>query len=97
MGQASERIEVADALRGVAVAGIILYHAVESFNAFYPDARFTLACDADVFGFATLLLSGKMYGIFALLFGLTFHIMLHQFLIHRKRDFRQLSIFSLCS
>ena len=27
------RIDVADALRGIAVAGIILYHSVEHFNA----------------------------------------------------------------
>ena len=26
------RIDVADALRGIAVAGIILYHSVEHFN-----------------------------------------------------------------
>ena len=93
MGQASERIEVADALRGVAVAGIILYHAVESFNAFYPDARFTLACDADVFGIATLLLSGKMYGIFALLFGLTFHIMLSRSMSRWRFAWRMVLLF----
>jgi uncharacterized protein len=28
------RIDVADALRGIAVAGIILYHSVEHFNIF---------------------------------------------------------------
>ena len=28
------RIDVADALRGIAVAGIILYHAVEHFDVF---------------------------------------------------------------
>ena len=93
MGQASERIEVADALRGVAVAGIILYHAVESFNAFYPDARFTLACDEDVFGIATLLLSGKMYGIFALLFGLTFHIMLSRSMSRWRFAWRMVLLF----
>ena len=80
-------------MRGVAVAGIILYHAVESFNAFYPDARFTLACDADVFGIATLLLSGKMYGIFALLFGLTFHIMLSRSMSRWRFAWRMVLLF----
>ncbi len=28
------RIDVADAMRGIAVAGIILYHSVEHFNIF---------------------------------------------------------------
>ena len=31
---ANTRIDVADALRGIAVAGIILYHSVEHFNIF---------------------------------------------------------------
>ena len=33
------RIDVADALRGIAVAGIILYHSVEHFNIFTPVIR----------------------------------------------------------
>lgn len=70
------RIDVADALRGIAVAGIILYHSVEHFNIFTQETILhTLPCDqkvADVLGW---LLSGKMYGIFAMLFGLSFFIM----------------------
>ena len=31
------RIDVADALRGIAVAGIILYHSVEHFAGVRPD------------------------------------------------------------
>ena len=69
------RIEVADALRGIAVVGIILFHAIESFDAFSPQAYLTLPCDASVYRVVTFLLSGKMYGIFALLFGLSFFIM----------------------
>jgi uncharacterized protein len=70
------RIEVADALRGIAVAGIILYHSVEHFNIFTnePIAN-TLPCDDLVANVLAWLLSGKMYGIFALLFGLSFFIM----------------------
>ena len=70
------RIEVADALRGIAVAGIILYHAVEHFNIFTEEPIVhTLASDQTVAKVMAWLLSGKMYGIFAMLFGLSFFIM----------------------
>ena len=70
------RIDVADALRGIAVAGIILYHSVEHFDIFTkkPIAH-TLPCDDLVGQVMAWLLSGKMYGIFAMLFGLSFFIM----------------------
>lgn len=70
------RIDVADALRGIAVAGIILYHSVEHFDIFTrkPIAH-TLPCDDLVGQVMEWLLSGKMYGIFAMLFGLSFFIM----------------------
>lgn len=75
-GIENSRIEVADALRGLAVAGIILYHSVEHFNLGYADVvTHTLPCDGTMFNILTVLLSGKMYGIFALLFGLSFFIM----------------------
>ncbi|SEW24413.1 uncharacterized protein SAMN04487850_2327 [Prevotella aff. ruminicola Tc2-24] len=70
------RIDVADALRGIAVAGIILYHSVEHFNIFTMESiAHTLPCDQQVADVLAWLLSGKMYGIFAMLFGLSFFIM----------------------
>ena len=70
------RIDVADALRGIAVAGIILYHSVEHFNIFTQEAIIhTLPSDQTVADVLAWLLSGKMYGIFAMLFGLSFFIM----------------------
>ena len=70
------RIDVADALRGIAVAGIILYHSVEHFDIFTKDSiLYTLPCDDLVGKVLAWLLSGKMYGIFAMLFGLSFFIM----------------------
>jgi len=67
---------VADALRGIAVAGIILYHSVEHFDIFTEEPIVhTLPCDQTVAGVLAWLLSGKMYGIFAMLFGLSFFIM----------------------
>ena len=93
MTKADGRIEVADALRGIAVIGIILFHAVESFDAFSPQARLTLPCDASVYRVVTFLLSGKMYGIFALLFGLTFHIMLSRSMTRIRFAWRMLLLF----
>ena len=70
------RIHVADALRGIAVAGIILYHSVEHFDIFTKDPILhTLPCDQTVGEVMAWLLSGKMYGVFAMLFGLSFFIM----------------------
>jgi len=75
-GLPNSRIEVADALRGIAVVGIILYHSVEHFNiGAPPQVSCGLPFDDTVFNILTVLLSGKMYGIFALLFGLSFFIM----------------------
>ena len=74
-GIKNSRIEVADALRGLAVVGIILYHSIEHFNLSGPPASCSLPFDGTVFNILTVLLSGKMYGIFALLFGLSFFIM----------------------
>lgn len=87
------RIEVADALRGIAVVGIILFHAIESFDAFSPQAYLTLPCDASVYRVVTFLLSGKMYGIFALLFGLTFHIMLSRSMTRIRFAWRMILLF----
>ena len=62
------RIDVADALRGIAVAGIILYHSVEHFDIFTKEPIvYTLPCDDLVGKVLAWLLSGKMYGIFAML------------------------------
>lgn len=70
------RINVADALRGIAVAGIILYHSVEHFNIFTQEPILhMLPSDQTVADVLAWLLSGKMYGIFAMLFGLSFFIM----------------------
>ena len=75
-GLPNTRIDVADALRSIAVAGIILYHSVEHFDIFTQDPIVhTLACDQTVGDVLAWLLSGKMYGIFAMLFGLSFFIM----------------------
>ena len=74
--QPNTRIDVADALRGIAVAGIILYHSVEHFNIFTQEPIVhALSSGQQVADVLAWLLSGKMYGIFAMLFGLSFFIM----------------------
>ena len=56
------RIDVADALRGIAVAGIILYHSVEHFDIFTKEPiAHTLPCDQTVADVLAWLLSGKMF------------------------------------
>lgn len=66
------RIEVADILRGVAIAGIVMLHFIEHLN-FYVFPELT-KLDNAVWDTAFFLLGGKMYAIFALLFGLSFFI-----------------------
>ena len=58
------------------MAGIILYHSVEHFNIFTQETIIhALPSDQTVADILAWLLSGKMYGIFAMLFGLSFFIM----------------------
>lgn len=77
-GKPNSRIQVADALRGIAVAGIILIHACEHFNLYWSGIPFNRALVAGweepVERFMWWLLAGKMYTIFALLFGLSVYI-----------------------
>lgn len=73
-GLANTRIDVADALRGIAVMGIILYHSVEHFDTLNFDVTHSFPFDEKLFDILGIILSGKMYSIFALLFGLSFFI-----------------------
>jgi len=75
--QPNTRLHVADALRGIAILGIILLHNVEHMN-FYRFPAVTnewmiwlnkITWDGLFFTFG-----GKMYSIFALMFGLSFFI-----------------------
>lgn len=76
-GKPNSRIEVADVLRGFAIAGIVLIHFIEHMN-FYmfpqPASEFMARLDNLVWDGVFSLLAGKMYAIFALLFGLSFFI-----------------------
>lgn len=84
------RIDVADILRGIAIGGIILIHFIEQLN-FYvfpePSSPFWGAVNQGVWDTVFFLLAGKMYAIFAMLFGLSFFIQ-HDNQAQRGVDFR---------
>lgn len=88
--QPNTRIDVADILRGVAIAGIILIHFIEHLNFFlFPEPKNELwaSINTAVWDSTFFLLAGKMYAIFAMLFGLSFYIQ-HDNQAQRGVDFR---------
>lgn len=73
------RIDVADVLRGLAVMGIIVLHAIEHFNFYsYPDTSTQSAwlnfSDRAIWDGLFFMFGGKAYAVFALLFGFSFFI-----------------------
>lgn len=71
------RVEVADALRGLAVLGIVLIHSLENYNLFnFPPttSEWMRFIDTALFDLFFFIFAGKAYGIFALLFGFSFFI-----------------------
>ena len=92
------RIDVADILRGIAIAGIILIHFIEQLN-FYmfpePTSEFWAAANKIVWDSTFFLLAGKMYAIFAMLFGLSFYIQ-HDNQAQKGIDFRPRFLWGWC-
>ena len=73
------RIDVADALRGLAVMGIIVLHSIEHFNFYsYPDTATQSAwlnfSDKAIWDGLFFMFGGKAYAVFALLFGFSFFV-----------------------
>ncbi|HEY6643649.1 DUF418 domain-containing protein [Povalibacter sp.] len=66
-----ERIEVVDALRGYALMGLFLIHMVEYYELYWADP-FPNAVNSTMF----FLFGGKSYAMFALLFGVSFFIIM---------------------
>ena len=84
------RIDVADILRGLAIGGIIIIHFLEQLNFFVfrePTSAFWASVNQGVWDSVFFLLAGKMYAIFAMLFGLSFFIQ-HDNQAQRGVDFR---------
>lgn len=74
------RIEVVDALRGFSIFAIMILHNLEHFDLMYrpeilPD--WLKLMDRKVWDTVGFLFAGKAYAIFALLFGFTFFIQMH--------------------
>ncbi|MGM9491167.1 DUF418 domain-containing protein [Ideonella sp. YS5] len=73
------RLDLVDALRGSALLGILLLHAVEHWDFMrMPPGRpaWLEALDGQTIGWAFRILGGKAYAIFALMFGVSFFITL---------------------
>ena len=85
--QPNTRIDVADILRGIAIAGIILIHFLEHMNFWNYDGLEIGTVDQAIFDSTFFLLAGKMYAIFAMLFGLSFFIQ-HDNQAQKGIDFR---------
>ncbi len=86
----NSRIDVADILRGIAIGGIILIHFIEHMNFYlFPEAKNALweGINRAVWDSTFFLFAGKMYAIFATLFGLSFFIQ-HDNQAQKGIDFR---------
>lgn len=73
----TQRIAVADALRGFALLGIVLVHNVEHFdlaNTVETGSAFLGTLNEAIRSSVFFLFGGKAYAIFALLFGFSFYI-----------------------
>lgn len=73
------RFDSVDALRGFAIIAILLLHCIERFNFYtFPDkaleSELMLYLNKQIWESMFFLFGSKAYGIFALLFGFTFHL-----------------------
>jgi uncharacterized protein len=80
--RSTSRIEIVDALRGFALFGLFIVHMVEYFELFWHAPEWGWVHDTVFFMFG-----GKAYAIFALLFGLSFFIIMDN-QARRGVDFR---------
>lgn len=67
----SQRLLMIDALRGFALSALFLLHVIDYFELFWLDPERNA-----LHSFLHLLVSGKAYSIFALMFGLSFFLMM---------------------
>ncbi len=94
----TKRIEIVDALRGSALLGLFLLHCVEHFEfGAYPEHRpdWLLTLDRGTRDVAYFLFGGKAYAIFAMMFGLSFFLILDR-AAQRGLDFRGRFAWRLC-
>lgn len=75
----NNRIEIVDALRGSALLGILLMHSIEHWDFLRgPDHSpvWLSVVDGKTFDFIAFLFAGKAYAIFAMVFGMSFFLIL---------------------
>jgi len=76
----NKRITVVDALRGFALVSIMVLHNIERFEVYGIDIKlpaWLVTIDKGIWDTFFFVFGGKSYAIFALLFGLTFYIQIH--------------------
>ncbi len=81
IGNSGQRLTVVDALRGFAIASILLLHNIEHFDFYFTAqglAPWMVKLDNVIWDTLFFLFSGKSYAMFALLFGLTYYIQSHK-------------------
>ena len=86
----SKRLHVVDALRGFAIVSILLLHNIEHFDFYFTPLNQTnwlIMFNNGIWESLFFFFGGKSYAIFALLFGLTYHIQTSNQAIKGK-DFR---------
>jgi uncharacterized protein len=94
----SSRIEIVDALRGSALLGLFLLHTVEHFDfSRYPEKSpaWLGTLNAGTNDTAFFLFGGKAYAIFAMMFGLSFFLIIDR-AARRGVDFRWRFMWRLC-
>ena len=94
----SSRIEIVDALRGSALLGLFLLHTVEHFDFLrYPETSpaWLGALNEGTKATAFFLFGGKAYAIFAMMFGLSFFLIIDR-AARRGVDFRWRFMWRLC-
>jgi uncharacterized protein len=75
--RSSSRLDLVDALRGFAIVSIMLLHNIEHFDLYFTPPGLPAwmgVLDKGIWATLFALFGGKSYAIFALLFGLTFHL-----------------------
>lgn len=90
MTSSAARLDLVDALRGFAIASIMLLHNIEHFDLTHvPTGQpaWLSGLDRYIWDGAFFLFGGKSYAIFALLFGVTFHLQFNA-RVARGEDFR---------
>jgi len=77
MPRTADRLDLVDALRGFAIVSIMLLHNIEHFDLYFSppgEPAWLKGLGQHIWDTMFALFGGKSYAIFALLFGLTFHL-----------------------